>query len=152
MLQRCIKWPHGHWLYTSFVQILRQERQHVHGDVNIDMKATWRCNLESIQSSIARTIHAVEALYNVEARIRHKFGRWRLSTPIGVATRRVVVSLSIIHQRCPRRVCVVYLRTLFNDWVTRRRMRTITGKPARIHSFVCGGEEESRELQHTLAA
>ena len=59
------------------------------------------------------------AIYNA----LHKLARWKFAGDEAALAARVQEPFAILHRWCPPRVASAYLRTLFNGWVTRRRMR-----------------------------
>ena len=63
---------------------------------------------------------------DLENRIRHKLTRWKLTTPIGILTRRLQPRMATLVRVVPPRVIAAVIRTIWNGWCTAARFQRVS--------------------------
>jgi hypothetical protein len=92
--------------------------------------------------------------YYTESRLRSKLQRWRLSGVPAHLEGKIARNFRLLSKWCPPRVLMVYFRSLWNGWVTDRRMqslRKLQGLPQRGCQLGCGWDEDSIEHYATCS-
>jgi hypothetical protein len=82
--------------------------------------------------------------YYEESRVRAKLTRWGFSGIAAHLARRVSVAFDVLKIWCNPRVQTTYFRTIWNGWVTDRRLNTLV-RNGRSCVLGCGWEEDSIE-------
>ena len=72
--------------------------------------------------------------------------RWKFNGVPGILERRVLKNFETLRAWCAPRVMAAYFRTLWNGWVTTRRMRTMLGRDGGTGTcLLCGNGQDSLE-------
>lgn len=141
--------PHGLWHYRSYFTILAKtvvELRNVGITVERVTQAQSQTPTKSFQS-VAESMIAdkFSVPYFPLSRIRAKIYRWRLGVG-DLIDRRVQRNFLLLSTWCQPRILSVYLRTLWNGWVTDRRfanLRQAHGVQCRTCLLCCGTGEDS---------
>ncbi|CAK0811733.1 unnamed protein product [Prorocentrum cordatum] len=120
--------PFGSWHANSLFAILHRTEQQLEKDgisrsqIRRVLNGPARFGPASFQS-IATDLINPHCRPDHLQRTAHKLARWKFPGDEAALVARVQEAFVILHKWCPPRVASAYLRTLFNGWATRRRMR-----------------------------
>eukprot|EP00973_Karenia_brevis_P077467 10763333-Karenia_brevis.AAC.1 len=121
--------PFGEWHQQSYFQILHTLEAELsrHGITRALIRRTC-CTPGNVSFQFVAERIIRERLgqpYYPESRLRHKLVGWRLRGVPGIIERRILRAFQLLRSRCPPRVMAIYLRTIWNGWVTDRRMKNL---------------------------
>ena len=88
--------------------------------------------------------------YFAEARLRMKLGRWNLQDLPGRLPRKVMRVFALLSSWCSPRVQAAYFRSVFNGWVTDRRLNTLV-QSNRGCCLQCGWEDDALDHYATCS-
>ena len=141
--------PHGTWHYKCYFTILAAacEDLRKNGISNEVVAVHLRGKSMSFQAAAEGLIVTqYQDIFRVEGRLRAKLAVWKLNGVPGQQERRVLKNFQLLKASCQPRIVACYFRTLWNGWLTFRRMRTCpTWKSANRCVLGCDAEDS---IQH----
>jgi hypothetical protein len=142
--------PFGKWHDRSFFSILAQTCDELNdigvtiSSVKLEQRRFTHCSFQAAAEKMIA--QRMAAPYFPLSRVRAKLMRWHVCNIGDVADRRVLRRFELLSHWCPPRVSAIYLKTLFNGWVTDRRLRSLlqsTGVLCRRCVLGCESGEDS---------
>lgn len=142
--------PHDAWHYSAYFCTLAElERMLAKKGITRSAVKSACGSALSFQPAAEKLIaKAMAPTYYAESRVRAKLAHWNLNGIPGILGRKVLSNFELLSAWCPPRVVAVYLGTIWNGWVTDRRMRSLRvaeGRAMRSCRLQCGWDEDSVE-------
>jgi hypothetical protein len=140
--------PFGTWHYKSYFATLAKTEDTLRNRGVTRKKVQESLNLSpgpSFQVEAELQIKkACAPIYYADSRIRANLFRWKLTGVPARLSEGVVKNFSLLQHWCNPRVLVTYLRTLWNGWVTDRRMNVLAAQN-RGCVLGCGWDDDAIE-------